>query len=158
MTKQYTETRFMMTIKDGILRNKPVNGEFEVVNVHRGYSPSEHKSGYARADRDGYVRIKMEGKPTYVHCNAADVSVKTVDVPVDVTAPVILDNGETLEPAGTHWGTIVNNDGAEVKAWFVKDGDFFKDVASGLFYHKDGDPLVSNRAGRKVKDGRFTAK
>lgn len=160
MAKQYTETRYMMTVKDGVLRNKPVNGEFEVVNIHRPYSASEHKSGYARDDRDGYVRVKMDGKPTYVHCNAADVSVKTVNVPVDVTAPIVLENGETLEPVGkgTHWGVLVDNTGKEAKAWFVKDEDFFKEVVSGLFYHKDGDPLVSTRAGRKVKDGRFTAK
>ncbi len=160
MTKQYTESRFMMTIKDGVLRNKPVNGEFEVVNAHRIYSASEHKSGYARADRDGYVRVKMDGKPTYVHCNAADVSVKQVHVPVDVSVPVILENSEELEPAGkgTHWGVIIQADGKETRCNFVKDGDFFKEVVSGLFYHKDGDPLVSTKAGRKVKNGQFTAK
>lgn len=159
MTKQYTETRYMMTIKDGVLRNKPVNGEFEVVNKHRAYSASEHKSGYARDDRDGYVRVKMDGKPTYVHCNAADVSVEAVQVPVDVSAPLVLETGEVLEAGGkgTHWGIIVSPQG-EQKAFFVKDGDFFKDVATGIFYHLDGDPLVSNKMQRKVKDGKYTAR
>lgn len=159
MTKAYTETKYFMTIKNGILRNKPVDGEFEVVNKHRSYSASEQKSGYARADRNGYVRVVMNGKPTYVHCNAEDVSIKQKHVEVDITTPMVLDTGEVLEDGGkgTHWGIIVSPQG-EQKAFFVKDGDFFKEVSSGLFYHKDGDPLVSNKMQRKVKDGNFTAR
>lgn len=138
----------MITISNGLLRNKPVNGTFEMKEKFREYGQSEVKSGYARPDRDGYVRVRMDGHVSYIHVNRDQIKIQAID-------ESILEGGEplarsrigktvytgemvTITPTGKETGTYTTHV-VELR----KDGAFWVDVASGERFHRDtGEPMI----------------